>query len=73
MLQCNKQTFADFPKHAEMQELILAREMELRRELGMSSGAGGSQFLILPLCTNQLYHLHQIFPFFKPQFTHLQL
>lgn len=73
MSQGNKQTFADFPKHAEMQELILAGEMELRTELGMSSVAGGSRFLILPLCTNRLYHLHQIFPFFILQFIHLQL
>lgn len=42
MLQCDKQTFADFPKHAEILALILAGEMEPERDLGMMSGAGGS-------------------------------
>lgn len=73
MLQCDKQTFVGFPKHAEMLELILAGETEPERELGTMSGAGGSGFLILPLCANQLYYLHQIFSFFEPQFIHLCL
>lgn len=42
MLQCDKQTFVDFPKHAEILELILAGETEPERDLGMTSGAGGS-------------------------------
>lgn len=61
MLQHDKQTFVGFPKHTEMPELILAGEMEPERELGTRSGAGGSGFLILPLCANQLYYLPQIF------------
>lgn len=42
MLQCDKQTSADFPKHAEILELILAGETEPERDLGMTSGTGGS-------------------------------
>lgn len=73
MSRRDKQTFAGFPKRAEMLELILAGETEPGRELGMRTGTGGSGFLILPLCANQLWYLHQIFPFFEPQFIHLRL
>lgn len=68
-LRRDKQTFVGFPKHAEMLELILAGETEPEQELGTrSGGSGGSGFLTLPLCATQLYYLHQIFSFFKPQF-----
>lgn len=73
MLQCDKQTFVGFPKHAKMLELILAGETEPEREPGMRSGTGGSGFLVLPLCANQLYYLHQIFSFFEPQLVPLCL
>lgn len=42
MLERDKQTFVDFPKHAEILELILAGKMEPERDLGMTSGTGGS-------------------------------
>lgn len=70
MLQCDKQTFVDFPKHAEILVLILAGETEPEGDLGMTTG-WGIWLLILPLCANQLYYLHQIFP--QLQFIHLHL
>lgn len=73
MLQCDKQTFVGFPKHAEMLELILAGETEPERELGTRSGTAGPGFQVLALCANQLYDLHHIFSFFEPQFIHLRL
>lgn len=42
MLQCDKQAFVDFPKHAEILVLILAGETEPERGLGMTTAAGGS-------------------------------
>lgn len=61
MLQCDKQTFVSFPKHAEIVELILAGKTEPETEPGMRSDAGRLRFFILPLCADQLYCLHQIF------------
>lgn len=40
MLQCDKQTFVSFPKHAEIVELILAGKTEPETELGTRSDAG---------------------------------
>jgi len=50
MLQCDKQIFVGFSKHAEMLELILAGKREPETELGMRRGVGRSGFLNLPLC-----------------------